>query len=235
MAKKKERADPFADLTWDDLEQWAGRQIVSRGQRYQQQGRVSELARTGDGGLIAWVSGTRQYATKVVMEEEGLPDSVCTCPYGVNCKHGVAVVLEYLEQIGEDRRIPKAGANDDRLVLVEDRGGGETPDEEEVGLPEPVRMQIEPFLQGKSKAQLVELLLDLAEQLSRRRDSCVLLRRRLLRIVRRPATRSTSGPWCVSIFWRTSNAASCLGGRRAGCSPPPGWPLPSRRPDRRFP
>lgn len=162
MAKKKrEQADSFADLTWDDLEQWAGSQIVSRGQRYQQQGRVSELAVTSDGGLIAWVSGTRQYATKVVMEEEGLPDSVCTCPYGANCKHGVAVVLEYLEQIGEDRRIPQASRDDDRLVLLE--SGGEIP-EEEAGLPEPVRMEIEPFLQDKSKAQLIELLLKLAEE-----------------------------------------------------------------------
>jgi uncharacterized Zn finger protein len=165
MAKRKrEQADPFADLTWDDLEQWAGGKIVSRGERYQRQGRVSELAVTGDGGLIAWVSGTEQYATKVVMDEEGLPESVCTCPYGVNCKHGVAVVLEYLEQIGEDRRIPRARDDDERLVLLEGQGEGEMLGEGEPGLPEPVRLEVEPFLQDKSKAQLVELLLELAEQ-----------------------------------------------------------------------
>ncbi len=163
MAKKKKgQVDPFADLTWDDLEQWAGSQIVTRGERYQRQGRVSELARTREGALLAWVSGTRRYATKVIMEKEGLPESVCTCPYGVNCKHGVAVVLEYLERIKENRPIPRASEDDDRLVLLE--GEGETPDEEEAGLPEPARMEIEPFLQGKSKDQLIELLLELAEQ-----------------------------------------------------------------------
>ncbi len=162
--KKREQADPFAGLTWDDLEQWAGHQIVSRGERYQRQGRVSKLAVTGDGGLIAWVSGTEQYATKVVLDEEGLPDSVCTCPYGVNCKHGVAVVLEYLEQIGEDRRIPHASDGDERLALLEEQGGDEAFDEGEPGLPEPVRTEIEPFLQEKSKTQLIELLLELAEE-----------------------------------------------------------------------
>jgi len=165
MAKRKrEQADPFADLTWDDLEQWAGRKIVSRGQRYQEQGRVSELAATSDGGLVAWVSGTEQYATKAVLDEEGLPDSVCTCPYAINCKHGVAVVLEYLEQVGKDRRIPRASEGDERLALLEGRGEDELLDEGEPGLQEPVRMEIEPFLQDKSKAQLVELLLELAEQ-----------------------------------------------------------------------
>ncbi len=165
MAKRKrEQANPFAGLTWDDLEQWADRQIVSRGERYQRQGRVSRLAVTSGGGLIAWVSGTEEYATKVVMDEEGMPNSVCTCPYGVNCKHGVAVVLEYLEQVGEDRRIPKASEDDERLMLLEGRGKEEAFGEGEVGLPEPVRTEIEPFLQDKSKAQLVELLLEIAEQ-----------------------------------------------------------------------
>ena len=165
MAKtKREQADAFADLTWDDLEQWAGGKIVARGQRYQEQGRVSELAVTSDGGLIAWVSGTQQYATKVVMDEEGLPDSICTCPYGVNCKHGVAVVLEYLEQIGEDRRIPKAREDDERLVLLEGQGRKDVFHEGETGLPEPVRTEIEPFFEDKSKAQLIELLLEFAEE-----------------------------------------------------------------------
>jgi uncharacterized Zn finger protein len=162
--RKKERADRFADLTWDDLEQWAGGKIVSRGERYQKQGSVSDLAVTGDGGLVAWVSGTRRYATKVIIDEDGGPDSVCTCPYGFNCKHGVAVVLEYLEQIGQDRRIPTASQDDDRLVLLEGAGEDETLEGEEAGLPEPARMEIEPFLQGKSKGQLVELLLALARQ-----------------------------------------------------------------------
>jgi hypothetical protein len=35
MAQKRTKTDPFADLTWDDLEAWAGSTIVSRGRGYQ--------------------------------------------------------------------------------------------------------------------------------------------------------------------------------------------------------
>jgi uncharacterized Zn finger protein len=162
MAKSRtKQADPFADLTWDDLEEWVDSRIISRGRKYQQQGRVSELATTSEGSLVAWVSGTHQYATKVVMEEY-LPESLCTCPYRYDCKHGVAVVLEYLEQVGEGHRVPEASEDDDRLVLLE--GVDEEFEEEEAGLPEAARLEIEPFLQGKSKAQLMDLLLELAQQ-----------------------------------------------------------------------
>ncbi len=162
MAKKKERSDPFADLTWDDLEQWTDSRIIERGERYQRQGRVSELARTNDGRLVAWVSGSERYATEVVMGDDGVPDSICTCPYGSNCKHGVAVVLEYLAYIEGDEPIPKASQDDERVAFLRRRRRGEMPDDE--GLPEPARRKIEPFLQGKSKAELIELLLDVAEQ-----------------------------------------------------------------------
>jgi len=34
MAKKRSDTDPFKDLTWDDLQAWAGTSIVSRGRSY---------------------------------------------------------------------------------------------------------------------------------------------------------------------------------------------------------
>ena len=43
MVRQNKTKNRFADLTWDDLNDWAGSKIVSRGRRYQQQGRVSEL------------------------------------------------------------------------------------------------------------------------------------------------------------------------------------------------
>ena len=104
MPKKKAKLDQFADLTWNDLEEWVGGKIVSRGKNYQRQGRVCDLAVTEDDGLIAWVDGTERYATKAVMDDDGLPDSVCTCPYEVDCKHGVAVVVEYLKRIEDHAR-----------------------------------------------------------------------------------------------------------------------------------
>lgn len=48
-------ADPFKHLTWNDLQEWAGATIVSRGQGYQRTYQVQELARTSRGGLVAWV------------------------------------------------------------------------------------------------------------------------------------------------------------------------------------
>ena len=33
------------------------------------------------------------------MADGGLPDSVCTCPYGLDCKQGIAALLEYLKRI----------------------------------------------------------------------------------------------------------------------------------------
>jgi uncharacterized Zn finger protein len=74
MQKKNKSLDQFADLTWNDLEKWAGSRIVGRGRSYWQQGRVSELAATSDGALIAWVEGSERYVTKVDMDEDGLPD-----------------------------------------------------------------------------------------------------------------------------------------------------------------
>jgi uncharacterized Zn finger protein len=84
------------------------------------QGRVSDLAVTDDGSLIAWVDGTERYATRVVMDEDGLPDSICTCPYGLDCKHGVAVVIEYLKRIENNRRVPKAKRYEDAGIWIQE-------------------------------------------------------------------------------------------------------------------
>ena len=109
MEKKENHLDRFADLTWDNLNECAGSRIVSRGRSYQQQGRVSELAATSDGDLIAWVEGSKRYATKVSLDEDGLPNSICTCPYEFDCKHGVAVLLEIARIL--DITTPKYGVD----------------------------------------------------------------------------------------------------------------------------
>ena len=48
MQKKNKSLDQFADLTWNDLEKWAGSRILGQGRSYWQQGRVSELAARGN-------------------------------------------------------------------------------------------------------------------------------------------------------------------------------------------
>jgi len=71
MPKKKTQLDSFADLTWNDLGEWAGSKIVSRGTNYQRQGRVGDLAVTEDDGLIAWVDGTED---SLLMSAKGCLD-----------------------------------------------------------------------------------------------------------------------------------------------------------------
>jgi uncharacterized Zn finger protein len=163
MPKKKTRLDRFSDLTWNDIEEWAGGKIVSRGRNYQRQGRVSDLAITEDGALIAWVDGTERYATRVVTDENGLPDSICTCPYRLDCKHGVAVVLEYLAHVENNRPVPKAKQDDDRLGLIENEDGDPESDDLEPALPVAVKSEVDAFIKSKTKAQLISLIHELAK------------------------------------------------------------------------
>ena len=168
MAKNQTRSkailNRFADLTWNDLEEWAGSRIVSRGNNYQGQGRVCDLAVIGDHGLIAWVDGTKRYATKVIMEDDGLPESMCTCPYESDCKHGVAVVVEYLKRIESDQPVPKAKQGDARLKLVEDDDWDDEAFDEETAVFEDMRKEIDGFLKGQTKAQLIDLVNEIAQQ-----------------------------------------------------------------------
>ena len=86
--------DAYADLTWEDLEHWAGTTIVSRGRTYQRNSSVSDLGITPEGALIAYVLGSTRYVTQVTIQDGDLT-SECTCPYWTTCKHAVAVVLEF--------------------------------------------------------------------------------------------------------------------------------------------
>ena len=111
------KKDPYADLTWEDLEDWAGTTIVSRGRTYQRNSSVSDLGITPEGALIAYVLGSARYVTQVAIQEEDLT-SECTCPYWANCKHAVAVVLEYLMCLKNDVAVPQISQTDPRLDLL---------------------------------------------------------------------------------------------------------------------
>lgn len=174
--RKHSQTDPFRDLTWDNLQEWAGPTIVSRGQRYQRSRLVQDLARTSRGSLIAWVQGTRRYATTIEIESNALI-SACTCPYGGVCKHAVAVVLAYLEQVKQSRTIPTVTEQDHRLRLLEDSADVEEMEEEDgdevdedVGQAPRRRSQgaaadaLPEFLEQQTKPQLLALLKDLAQR-----------------------------------------------------------------------
>ncbi|NKB70532.1 MAG: hypothetical protein GKR89_25970 [Candidatus Latescibacteria bacterium] len=99
-------SDPFVRLTWDDVERWAGAAVVERGRAYQRQGRVTDLGRTQEGALLAWVQGTQRYTTRLTIQARKQLASECTCPYWTDCKHGVAVVLAYLQAVKEGQSVP---------------------------------------------------------------------------------------------------------------------------------
>jgi uncharacterized Zn finger protein len=166
MARAYSQADPFKDLTWDDLQEWAGATVVSRGQRYQRSGHVRDLARTAHGGLIAWVQGTRRYATTIETEDKALIPA-CTCPYGGACKHAVAVVLEYLEHVREDQAIPTVMEQDHRLRLLAGTAGDDVahvPRRSSRKAGRAARDAWLKFLEQQEKLQLLTLLKDLARR-----------------------------------------------------------------------
>ena len=171
--------DPFSELTWEDLEEWAGDRIVARGRSYARKGAVQELKRAEDGALIAWVLGSHRYATRVSVEGRKDLISGCTCPYWTTCKHGVAVVVEYLEMAKTGTAVGRVEADDPRLEELDAiTENSEEPlefDVEELE-EEPVETLSESFetresgdsslrayLQEHTRAELEALLLELAE------------------------------------------------------------------------
>lgn len=148
----------YKNLTWNDLADWFEDRIVDRGQKYQKQGRVSDLSVTKSGSLIAWVEGTKRYATTVEITEGELLDSWCTCPYAAGCKHGVAVILEYLECIKKKCDIPTCSNKDERLHLLSD----EDPDHD-FDIIEAEENMIG-FLESRSKKQLIDVIVNLSRQ-----------------------------------------------------------------------
>ncbi len=111
-----ETTDPFIELDKWTLMDWAGAKTLSRGEKYQREGRVRSLAYGPGQTLVAWVDGSEEYATAVVYED-GL-SSECTCPIGNDCKHSVAVVLEYQALCRKNTFVPALDAGDSRCALL---------------------------------------------------------------------------------------------------------------------
>jgi uncharacterized Zn finger protein len=98
---------PYRKLTWKDLEAWAGARAVDRGRSYWAEGKVHGLAQTPEGQIVAEVQGETTYLTLVGWQDGHLV-SACTCPVHRACKHAVAIVLQCLDHMSEDRPVPQA-------------------------------------------------------------------------------------------------------------------------------
>jgi uncharacterized Zn finger protein len=160
------RSEYFKQLTWSDIQAWAGDTITSRGRSYQRSHAVQDLALMPNGALVAWVQGTERYAT-IIDIEAGKITSMCSCPYGGTCKHAVAVVLEYLEQLKNNIKVPAVTEEDKRLALLKGGIENDRVEESEPTIPassEPFLGQIRSYLEKQSQPQLVALLVSLSER-----------------------------------------------------------------------
>ncbi len=68
-------------------------------------------------------------------------------------------MIEYLNRVENNRGVPQAKQDDDRLKLWEDE-----PNDDANALSEDIRQDIDGFLKGKTKSQLIDLIHDLAGQ-----------------------------------------------------------------------
>lgn len=158
--------NPYKNLTWDDLEMWAGSKIVSRGRNYQRNGHVKDIALMSNDSLIAWVQGTQKYVTLVNLTEDADLEAVCTCPYWEVCKHAVAVVLEYLKLLEGNHSVPTVDDTDPRLVLIQ----GTDEMEEDINGKDreltsaPLTKYLQEFIRQKTKPQLIDLLKELSDE-----------------------------------------------------------------------
>ena len=117
MNSSHKLSDPFQSLTWGDLALWAGRSNLADGRQQQKAGAVDQLAKTGTGGLIAWVKAEELFATHVEIENNELFGE-CTCQGEDGCEHAVAVILEYVAHLIKKMDIPVAPSNDQRYFLL---------------------------------------------------------------------------------------------------------------------
>ena len=95
-------------LTRESLRRWVDEGTASRGKGYRN--RVGEIVSVGD-SIAAKVRGTDEYTTNVFVDDSGNLASVCTCPVGRNCKHGVALALRAAEALKAGKTFPDAPTN----------------------------------------------------------------------------------------------------------------------------
>jgi len=80
------------ELQETDIRRVYGETIFYRGQDYFDDDRVTSVIKFKN-QLTGEVEGSTTYKTDVHLNDL---HSVCSCPYGINCKHGVAVLLQYM-------------------------------------------------------------------------------------------------------------------------------------------
>ncbi|MCC4766970.1 SWIM zinc finger domain-containing protein [Methanosarcina sp. DH1] len=161
MPEESKTARNFKELKWSDLQDWAGGKATAKGIKYQEEGRVKEIKCTSIGSLVARVEGTIEYFTEVSLEN-GKLSSICTCPVGYDCKHGVAAVLEYLDLIEQGEDVPVV-TEEDPLIKRSRRGfaGAGTSGAYQV---EKSSQVLQEYLEKLEKPELIQILTTFAKK-----------------------------------------------------------------------
>lgn len=90
----------------DNFMKFAGPTITKRGKQYWEDGKVEMIMADGE-EFVATVHGTRDYRTRVVVEDGEVVSHSCNCPYGgAFCKHEVALLLEVRKRLIPNKKVP---------------------------------------------------------------------------------------------------------------------------------
>ncbi len=161
----------WRNLTWDELEKWAGSRTVSRGRAYQKQGRVRRLGVLPDGGLLASVDGSYDYSVKVnrkaTSRAKSRLGSKCSCPVGISCKHAAAAVIELLDMLANEKTIAEASQQDPRLVKLDkplETRGGSTESIADHTEEKRTANEIRRHIESKSHGELAQWVWSLAQR-----------------------------------------------------------------------
>jgi len=155
MAAHYAKAQRFKRLTLSELLDWAGTTLLSEAKQFRRQ--VKALAYTPTGILVAWVEERIPYATRVDIQNDGQLSAECSCGHWGPCKHAVAVILEYLEQVRRNQEIPTVTDQTDPRLLPQLTHL--TPDKQGVS-----QEVLHRYLLKQTQEQLIDLLVDIIQQ-----------------------------------------------------------------------
>ena len=117
--------EELPNLTESDITRYCTEQSFERGEDYYYRGAISRPIRQG-WTLRAECEGSQYepYRVTVELDEEGIADAYCSCPYdwGGYCKHVVALLLTWVRDPDEFTVIPETDellAEKSREELVE--------------------------------------------------------------------------------------------------------------------